>query len=386
MAMFEAIISGVAHTEFRSHEQSLEYLLTNVIQEAMSDARIAASEVDEVFLGHFGAGMDPQGFISSLVLNADPGFHLKPVHRLENACASGSAAVHAGVRAVMSGQSRCVLVAGVEKMTACSNVGQALATASYQAEENKFSSFADLFGDITERYFRRFGDHELAMAQIAAKNHRNGLDNPFAHLRKDLGVDFCSRVSGKNPRVAGILKRTDCSPISDGAAAMIICRPELVHCPEKAVRFKSIAQVNDYLPMSKRDLSELRGCREAWNSALRKAQLADVTDLDFVETHDCFTIAELMQYEAMGLTAPGQGFRALEEGWVFPDGRLPVNRSGGLKSKGHPIGATGVSMHVMSALQLQGRVKAMQLDCVSLGGVFNMGGSGVANYVSILGL
>ncbi|MDX1558341.1 MAG: thiolase domain-containing protein [Marinobacter sp.] len=384
--MFEAVISGIGHTPFRAHDNSLEELLTAAIREALNDAETPASEIDEVFLGHFGAGMDPQGFISSLALNADPRFHLKPVHRLENACASGSAAVHAGVRAVMSGQSRSVLVAGVEKMSACHHVGKALATASYQTEESHYESFAALFGEIAGKYFERFGDHEPAMARIAAKNHSNGLDNPLAQLRKDLSVDFCFQVSEKNPRVAGILKRTDCSPVSDGAAALIISRPERVHSPSKAVRFRSIAQVNDYLPLSKRDLSELRGCREAWNLAFRRAELVGVTDLHFVETHDCFTIAELMQYEAMGLTEPGQGFRALEEGWVFADGRLPVNRSGGLKAKGHPIGATGVSMHAMAALQLQGRANAMQLENVSLGGVFNMGGSGVANYVSILSL
>jgi acetyl-CoA C-acetyltransferase len=384
--MFEAVISGIGHTPFRTHDDSLEELLTSAIREALSDSEISASEIDEVFLGHFGAGMDPQGFVSSLVLNADPAFHLKPVHRLENACASGSAAVHAGVRAVMSGQSRCVLVAGVEKMSACTQVGRALATASYQAEEARFESFAALFGEIAGQYFERFGNHERAMAQIAAKNHRNGLDNPLAQLRKDLSVDFCSEVSEKNPRVAENLKRTDCSPVSDGAAALIISRPEWVQSPSGVVRFRAIAQVNDFLPISKRDLSALSGCRESWHLALRRAELSGVQELDFVETHDCFTIAELMQYEAMGLTEPGQGFRALEEGWVMADGRLPVNRSGGLKAKGHPIGATGVSMHAMTALQLQGRANAMQLNNVSLGGVFNMGGSGVANYVSILSL
>ena len=249
--MFEAIISGIGHTPFRAHEDSLETLLTSAVREALDDASTPASEIDEVFIGHFGAGMDPQGFVSSLVLNADPAFHLKPVHRLENACASGSAAVHAAVRAVMSGQSRCVLVAGVEKMSACGHVGQALATASYQAEESQFDSFAALFGEIANRYFNRFGNHETAMAQIAAKNHQNGLDNPLAQLRKDLSVDFCAAVSGRNPRVAGPLKRTDCSPVSDGAAALVISRPENVHTPSNAVRFRAIAQVNDYLPISK---------------------------------------------------------------------------------------------------------------------------------------
>lgn len=384
--MYDAVISGIGHTQFRAHEESLEGLLRMAVRQALGDAEVSAADVDEVFLGHFGAGLDPQGFISSLVLHASADFHLKPVHRLENACASGSAAVHAGVRAVMSGQSRCVLVAGVEKMSACSDVGQALARASYQAEEADYGSFADVFGEITNQYFARFGDNELAMAQIAAKNHRNGMDNPFAQLHKDLGVDFCSRVSEKNPRVAGFLKRTDCSPVSDGAAALVITRPDQVRSAHPAVRFRSIAQVNDYLPLSRRNPTELTGCREAWKHALKRADLSTVTDLDFVETHDCFTIAELMQYEAMGLTGPGMGFRAVAEGWVMPDGRLPVNRSGGLKAKGHPIGATGVSMHAMTALQLQGRAYAMQLPGVSVGGVFNMGGSGVANYVSILSI
>jgi acetyl-CoA C-acetyltransferase len=135
--------------------------------------------------------------------------------------------------------------------------------------------------------------------------------------------------------------------------------------------------------MSKRDILRFEGCAEAWRQALGQARIG-LSDLSFVETHDCFTIAELIEYEAMGLTPEGQGARAIREGWTQKDGKLPVNPSGGLKSKGHPIGATGVSMHALTAMQLCGEAGDMQLPNAQLGGIFNMGGAAVANYVSVL--
>jgi acetyl-CoA C-acetyltransferase len=141
--------------------------------------------------------------------------------------------------------------------------------------------------------------------------------------------------------------------------------------------------VSDFMPLSKREIHRLEGAEQAWARAFENAGVS-IDDLSFVEVHDCFTIAELLAYEAMGLAAPGEGARAALEGWTTADGRVPVNRSGGLKAKGHPVGATGVSMHVMSAMQLVGEAGALQLPRVDLAGVFNMGGSGVANYVSIL--
>jgi acetyl-CoA C-acetyltransferase len=149
------------------------------------------------------------------------------------------------------------------------------------------------------------------------------------------------------------------------------------------VVFRAAEQVNDFLPMSKRDITRFEGCETAWKRALSAAKL-NLLDLSLVETHDCFTVAELIEYEAMGLTPRGQGFRAIADGWTEKGGKLPVNPSGGLKSKGHPIGATGVSMHVMSAMQLTGNAGDMQVKGAKLAGVFNMGGAAVANYVSIL--
>jgi acetyl-CoA C-acetyltransferase len=151
----------------------------------------------------------------------------------------------------------------------------------------------------------------------------------------------------------------------------------------RAVAFRATTHANDFLPLSKRDILKFEGCTQVWHQALEQAGIT-LNDLSFVETHDCFTIAELLEYEAMGLTPEGQGARAIKEGWTRKDGKLPVNPSGGLKSKGHPIGATGVSMHVLAAMQLCEEAGDMQIPDAKLGGVFNMGGAAVANYVSIL--
>jgi acetyl-CoA C-acetyltransferase len=202
-------------------------------------------------------------------------------------------------------------------------------------------------------------------------------------MRKDLGFEFCRNVSEKNPIVAGPLKRTDCSLVSDGAAALVLADVETALAMDKAVVFRAAVHVNDFLPMSRRDITLFEGCAEAWKRARERARVG-LDDLDFVETHDCFTIAELIEYEAMGLVPEGQGARAILEGWTEKGGKLPVNPSGGLKSKGHPIGATGVSMHVLSAMQLSGAAGEMQIEGAALSGIFNMGGAAVANYVSIL--
>jgi len=202
-------------------------------------------------------------------------------------------------------------------------------------------------------------------------------------MRRDVGYDFCRTPSDKNPFVAGPLKRSDCSLISDGAAALVISRGDQPTGSGQAVRFRAAVQVNDFLPLSRRDPTVFEGAARAWQQALSQARLT-LDDLSLVETHDCFTIAELLEYEAMGLAERGQGARVIADGVSRKDGRLPINPSGGLKSKGHPIGATGVSMHVMAAMQLTGQAGDMQLPRADRAGVFNMGGAAVTNYVSIL--
>ena len=380
-------IVGWSHLPFGKHENDdVESLISRVAADAVADAGFAPCDVDAIFLGHFGGALSPQAFTSSLVLQASEDFRFKPATRVENACATGSAAVHQGADFLEARRGRVVLVVGVEKMTDLPGhlVGEALLTASYLKEESDIQGgFAGVFALIANQYYQRYGDQSDALAMIAAKNHRNGVDNPYAQIRKDLGYDFCRQVSDRNPIVAGPLKRTDCSLVSDGAAALVLTDVGTALGRQKAIALRARAQVNDYLPMSRRDVTELEGCARAWGSALDSAGLA-IDDLSLVETHDCFTIAELLEYEAMGLAAPGKGAEVIAEGVTARDGRLPVNPSGGLKSKGHPIGATGVSMHVLTSMQLRGEAGGMQVPGASLGGIFNMGGVAVANYVSIL--
>ena len=382
-----AAIVGWAHSPFgKLNGETVESLIVQVAGEALKDAGIAAKDVDEIVLGHFNAGFSAQDFTASLVLQASPDLRFKRATRVENACATGSAAVQQGLKAIAARSARVVLVVGVEQMTTTPGpeIGRNLLKASYVREEADIDGgFAGIFGKIAGLYFQKWGDQSDALAMIAAKNHKNGVGNPYAQMRKDLGYDFCRTESEKNPFVAGPLKRTDCSLVSDGAAAVVLADIETALKLNKAVAFRAAEHVQDFLPMSKRDILKFEGCALGWQRALGQAGLT-LDDLSFVETHDCFTIAELIEYEAMGLVPEGQGAIAIKEGWTQKDGKLPVNPSGGLKAKGHPIGATGVSMHALTAMQLTDSAGDLQVKNARLGGVFNMGGTAVANYVSIL--
>ena len=380
-------IIGWGHNKFgRNDTQTTEDMISEVVSEAISHAQVDPKDIDNIVVGTFNNGFQKQDFHGALpAINCEVLKHV-PSLRVENACATGSAAIHTALNSIEAKRSKLNLVVGVEKMTdrSTKEAGDILLGASYRKEEDKIDGgFAGVFAQITDTYFQRYGDQTKYLSKIAAKNHKNGAVNPYAHMQIDLGFDFCNKVSEKNPLVAPPLKRSDCSMISDGAAALIIADDELALEAEKAISFKARVQMNDLMPMSKRDKTEFRGASLSWKKALSDAQV-NLMDLSFVETHDCFTIAELIEYEAMGLTQRGEGYKVLEEGTVYKDGKLPINPSGGLKAKGHPVGATGVSQHVMACMQLVGEAKDMQIKDASLGGIFNMGGSAVANYVSIL--
>jgi acetyl-CoA C-acetyltransferase len=385
--MNDVSIVGWSHLPFgRLPEPDVESLVSRVAAPAVADAGIGAREVDGVFIGVFNNGFSKQDFFSSLPMQQMPELRFKPAVRVENACASGSAAIYQARDFIAAGRGRIALVVGAEKMTSVPNAvaGDVLLGACYRLEEGHIpAGFVGVFGEIAQKYFERYGDQSDALAMIAAKNHRHAVDNPYAQMRKDLGYEFCRSTGEKNPFIAGPLKRTDCSMVSDGAAALVLADDDTAKTFRRAIRFRAAVHVNDYLPLSKRDPVHFGAAAFAWKAALAHAKLT-LDDLSFVETHDCFTIAELMEYEAMGLTATGQGARAALEGWTRVEGSLTVNRSGGLKDKGHPIGATGVSMHALSAMQLCGTAGEFQVKDAKLAGIFNMGGAAVANYVSIL--
>ena len=380
-------ITGWAHNKFGvNKDQSSENMIAEVVEQAINHAEISPKDIDAIYVGTFNNGFQKQDFHGALPAVSQTDLRYVPAMRVENACATGSAAIHTAMNAIEAKRAKTTLVVGVEKMTDTSSekVGDILLGASYRPEEGDTKGgFTGVFATIANAYFQKYGDKSDILAKIAAKNHENGSVNPLAHMQKNLGFDFCNFVSEKNPYVAEPLRRTDCSMVSDGAAALIIQDFDLALSAKRAIAFRARRHVNDILPLSKREKTEFEGARQAWSHALQDAKI-NLEDLSFVETHDCFTIAELIEYEAMGLTKLGEGYKAIEEGWVQKNGKLPINPSGGLKSKGHPVGDTGVSQHVMSAMQLTGEADDMQVKDANLAGIFNMGGASVANYVSIL--
>lgn len=382
----DVLLTGWGHSRFgKLTDETLESLIVQVATDAISSAGIEPGQVDEIYLGQFNSGMMPLAFPSSLALQVSPDLANVPSTRVENACASGSAAFQQGTKSLLAGTARTVLVIGAEKMThaGADVVGAALLGADYDmAGKPSTTGFTGLFAEVAKHYEKRYGPVSDVLGTIAAKNHRNGVDNPYAQLRKDLGEEFCQTVSDKNPMVADPLRRTDCSPVSDGAAAVVLSVAPTGGATAP-VRLAGFGQANDFFPTDRRDPTAFAATRASWQRALAMAGVG-LEDLDFAEVHDCFTIAELLMYEAIGLTEPGQGSRAVKEGWVFKDGKLPINVSGGLKAKGHPVGATGVSQHVIAAMQLTGTAGGMQLAAPRRTAVQNMGGVGIANYVSIL--
>jgi acetyl-CoA C-acetyltransferase len=382
----DVLLTGWGHSRFgKLTDETLESLIVQVATEAIGNAGIEPGQIDEIYLGQFNSGMMPLAFPSSLALQVSDQLANVPATRVENACASGSAAFQQGTKSILAGTAKTVLVIGAEKMThaGADVVGAALLGADYDmAGQTSTTGFTGLFADVAKHYEKRYGPVSDVLGTIAAKNHRNGVDNPYAQLRKDLGEEFCRTVSDRNPMVADPLRRTDCSPVSDGAAAVILSASPTGGATAP-VRLAGFGHANDFFPAERRDPTAFAATRASWQRALAMAGVG-LQDLDFAEVHDCFTIAELLMYEAMGLTEPGQGARAVQEGWVFKDGKLPVNVSGGLKAKGHPVGATGVSQHVVAAMQLTGTAGAMQLANPRRAAVQNMGGVGIANYVSVL--
>ncbi|MDT0170748.1 acetyl-CoA acetyltransferase [Pseudarthrobacter sp. BRE9] len=382
----DVLLTGWGHSRFgKLTDETLESLIVHVAAEAIGNAGIEPGQIDEIYVGQFNSGMMPLAFPSSLALQVSPDLANVPSTRVENACASGSAAFQQGTKSLLAGTARTVLVIGAEKMThaGADVVGAGLLGADYDmAGKPSTTGFTGLFAEVAKHYEKRYGPVSDVLGTIAAKNHRNGVDNPYAQLRKDLGEEFCRTVSDKNPMVADPLRRTDCSPVSDGAAAVVLSVAPTGGATAP-VRLAGFGQANDFFPADRRDPTAFAATRASWLRALAMAGVG-LEDLDFAEVHDCFTIAELLMYEAMGLTEPGQGSRAVREGWVFKDGKLPINVSGGLKAKGHPVGATGVSQHVIAAMQLTGTAGGMQLPAPRRAAVQNMGGVGIANYVSVL--
>lgn len=304
-----------------------------------------------------------------------------PSTRVESACASGGVALIQGFIDVASGLHDIVLVGGVEKMTDLLTEGATYALAAaadreYEAFQGL--TFPGLYAMIANRYKYQFGLTREELSWVAVKNHRNGSLNPKAQYPFEITLEAVE----KSPMVADPLRVLDCSPITDGAAVVILAPLEKVKEPK--VEIIGIGQATDRIALHQReDLTEFRAVRRAAEEAYKMAHLKP-EDIDLAEVHDCFTIAEICVIEALGFFDRGKGKEAAKSGLTALDGKIPVNTSGGLKSKGHPVGATGVAQVVEITEQLRGEAGKRQVRDVRVGLCQNMGGSGASSTVTIL--
>lgn len=388
-------ILGTYHSKVGKLEDKTIYdLILESGKGALQDAGVTGKEIDAVYVGNFAGGQFcKQEHLAPYAIEIDEDLRFKPCARVENACASGSTAVAQAVNAIESGRAETVLVIGAEKMTTLKTAGVTgvLATASYYPLEGEAGySFPGLYAEYAKGYMQKYGYtvDELydTLAHITCKAHKNAMSNPLAHMHVEYTHEFAGSISEKNPVIAEPLKLTDCSLVSDGAAALVLTRTEKAKAlKDKVVEIADIVQASDYLSIveGKRSNYELTAAKYAVNKALKNTGL-NIDDIDVAEVHDCFTITELLIYEALGLVPSGKGREALQNGDVFVGGRLPVNPSGGLKAKGHPVGATGVSMHVLIARQLLGEAIGLQVSGAEAGLTLNIGGSGATNIVSVL--
>ncbi|NLL47552.1 MAG: thiolase domain-containing protein [Firmicutes bacterium] len=386
-------VIGTYHSKVGKLEESIYDLLVQAGQGALADARVQAADIDGVWIGNFsGGGFNSQEHLAPCAIDIHPDLRFKPVTRVENACASGSAAIAAAKQAIEAGDAELALVIGVEKMTNLDTAGvtKVLAMASHWPEEGELGmTFPGLFAEYAKGYMERHNispeDLRTLLAKVTAKNHRNAVANPLAQMPWDCTYqDILDRPDKKNPVVAEPLRLFDCSLVSDGAAALILAsEAKAEELGLAGIEIAALVHTTDYLALDKRSKSEFVAGKQAIQKAYELAQIT-VDDLDFAEVHDCFTIAEVLAYEALGLVPDGQGSRAIEEGLVEVGGKLPVNPSGGLKAKGHPVGATGVSMAVLATRQLQGQAIGHQVEGAKIGLTYNIGGSAASNYCLIL--
>lgn len=378
-------VIGIGKTPFGAFpDQNLRSLAVEASQNAMADAGVGPEAVEAFYLGNFaGPSFVGQSHLAPYV--AGPmGITGIPCTRVEAACASSGSAFFHGVSAVGAGLYDLVLVAGVEKMTSqeTPRVAEILAMAGECASEGKAgATFPALFAMIARRHMYQYGTRREHLAAVAVKNHANAAKNPGAHMRKVITLE--QAMAGKP--IAEPLNVYDCSLVSDGAAAVILC--PLDRAKEftlKPVRVIGIAQTSDYVALDrKEDITTFRAVRAAAEKAYAMAGIGP-KDVDVAEVHDCFTIAEIIAIEDLGFVQKGRGGFYSAEGCTAIDGELPVNTSGGLKAKGHPVGATGVAQICDLVTQLRGEAGPRQVARNRIGLAQNLGGSGASCVVTIL--
>ena len=339
-------------------------------------------DIQALYVGHMGESYEHQGHTGATMADWIGLGHV-PATRTEAACASSGAALRAAICAVRSGLSDVVMVGGVEKMThrPTAEVTEYLAMASdYPFEQWNGMTFPGLYALMATAHMHEYGTTERQLAMIAVKNHYHGSLNPKAHMQKEITLEtaLSSRV------VAWPLKLYDCSLITDGASCIILTTPELARrFTDTPIDIVGSGQAGDTIGLYERkSLTSITAAKVAAQKAYEMAQITS-GDIDVAEVHDCFTIAELIAYEDLAFCKPGQGGSLIEKGETKLGGRIPVNTSGGLKAKGHPVGATGTAQAYEIYLQLTGQADKRQVKDAEIGLTHNVGGSGATATVHI---
>lgn len=385
--MREVAVIGIGITKFGElWDKSFRQLIAEAGSKAILDAGIEGKEIDGMYVGSMSSGrFVGQEHVGALVADAAGFSHAHiPSTRVEGACASGGLAVRQGYLSIASGMNDIVVVGGMEKMNDVggNDATATLATAADQEWEAFFgATFPALYAMIATRHMHEYGTTKEQLAQVAVKNHANGAKNPYAQYRREITLELAMNAT----TVAYPLGLLDCSPVTDGAASLILCAADKAKkYTDKPIKIIGSGQGSDSLALhGRRDICTLDATVHAAKTAYKQAGITS-KDIDFAEVHDCFTIAEICAIEDLGFVKKGEGGKAIDNKITTLDGSLPVNTSGGLKSKGHPVGATGVAQMVEVTQQLRGEAEARQVKDAKIGLAHNVGGSGATCVIHIM--
>jgi acetyl-CoA C-acetyltransferase len=384
--MRSVAVIGIGKTAFGAFpDRDLRSLAVEAISHSLADANLSPAAVQAFYLGNFaGPSFVGQNHLAPYVGTA-AGFETIPCTRIEDACASSGSAFFHAWQSVTAGIYDVVVVAGVEKMTSQTTprVTEILAGAGDMSGEGRAgATFPALFAMIAQRHMHQYGTTREQLAAVAVKNHANGAKNPLAHMRKVITLE--QALAGRP--IAEPLTVYDCSLISDGAAALVLVPLEhATRYTARHVRVLGVSQTSDHVALdSKDDITCFPAVKSAGEKAYAMAGLGP-ENMELAELHDCFTIAEIIASEDLGFVEKGNGGPFAATGCSAIDGRLPINASGGLKSKGHPVGATGVGQICDLTMQIRGDAGNRQVRRHRVGLAQNLGGSGATCVVTILG-
>jgi acetyl-CoA C-acetyltransferase len=377
-------VTGVGITKFGKLEnKTSRELFAESVHLAMVDGNISPKEIEAVFVGNFTADLfEHQGHLGPL-MSEYAGLSGLPSTRFESACASGGAALRQAILTILSGYYDVVLVAGIEKMTdlPTSEVTDALAVAADDIFEAGIgATFPGQYAMIAKAHMDKYGTTKEQLAHVAVKNHHNGTMNPNAHFQKEITLEKALNA----PMIAWPLGLFDCSPISDGAAALVLTKEDIARkYSDTPIGIIGSGQATDTVSLFERkQFTSLNAAKLASNMAYKIAKLGP-EKIDFAEVHDCFTIAEIIATEDLGFFKPGEGGPAVEQGLTQIGSQITINASGGLKAKGHPVGCTGVAQAVEAVTQLRGEAGKRQVKGAEIGLTHNVGGSGGSCLVHI---